>query len=200
MINSEETIGKVLASLRDVEASPGLERRILAAIEERASHPSVVIPRWAWNVALAGMIAACLLFAITAISRHELPSTQVQQHAIPAESAESTQEALLLPQKPILPTRTSIRIAASARKAQPISAADAVLFHEMRAPSRPAPAAPLTKEEKLLLRAVHLGDPQVMAMLDPEVRARQEAESEAEFHRFVEQSGKDVNESNQTTE
>jgi hypothetical protein len=61
----------------------------------------------------------------------------------------------------------------------------------MHAPSHPAPVAPLTNEEKLLLRAVHTGDPQVMAMLDPEVRARQEAESDAEFQKFVEQSGGD---------
>jgi hypothetical protein len=70
----------------------------------------------------------------------------------------------------------------------------------MRAPSHPAPEAPLTNEEKLLLRAVHTGDPQVIAMLNPEERARQEAASEAEFQRFVKQSGKDVHESYQTTE
>jgi hypothetical protein len=70
----------------------------------------------------------------------------------------------------------------------------------MRAPSHPAPEAPLTQEEKLLLRAVHTGDPQVMAMLNPEVRARQEAESEAEFRKFIEQSGKEDHESDQITE
>ena len=58
----------------------------------------------------------------------------------------------------------------------------------------------MTQEEKLLLRVVHKGDPQVIAMLDPEERARQEAKSEAEFQKFVEQSGKDVHESDQTTE
>jgi hypothetical protein len=71
-----------------------------------------------------------------------------------------------------------------------INDADAVLLAEMRAPSHPAPEAPLTQEERLLLRAVHLADPRVMAMLNPEVRARQEAESEAEFQAFVNQSGK----------
>jgi hypothetical protein len=60
----------------------------------------------------------------------------------------------------------------------------------MRAASHPAPQAPLTQEEKLLLRIVHAGDPQQMAMLNPEIRARQEAENEAEFQEFVEQSDK----------
>jgi hypothetical protein len=200
MINSEETIGKVLAGLRDAQASPGLERRILAVVEAHASQHQAVKPSWIWSVSFAGVMAVCLFFAITAIYRHVHSSTQAQQHVLPAESANSTQEASLLPQKTITSTRTPIRIAASARKAQTISAADAVLLREMRAPSHPAPVAPLTNEEKLLLRAVHLGDPQVMAMLNPEVRARQEAESEAEFQKFIEQSGNEDQESNQTTE
>ena len=200
MINSEETIGKVLAGLRDSEASPGLERRILAAVEERASAHSAATPRWAWSVAMAGIVAACLLFAITAIYRHEHPATQSQQHTLPARSAGGTQEALLLPQKPIAPIRTTVRIAAPARSVQTVSAEDAVLLREMRAPSHPAPEAPLTNEEKLLLRAVHTRDPRVMAMLDPEERARQEAESDAEFQKFVDQSSNEDQESNQTTE
>ena len=58
----------------------------------------------------------------------------------------------------------------------------------MRAASHPAPEEPLTREEKLLLRVVQKGDSQQMAMLNPQVREKQEAESEAEFKKFVEQS------------
>jgi len=58
----------------------------------------------------------------------------------------------------------------------------------MRAVSHPAPEEPLTGEEKLLLRIVQKGDSQQMAMLNPQVREKQEAESEAEFKKFVEQS------------
>ena len=46
----------------------------------------------------------------------------------------------------------------------------------------------MTEEEKLLLQVVHKGDAQEMAMLNPAVREKQEAEEEAEFHKFVEQS------------
>lgn len=200
MINSEETIGKVLAGLRDAQASPGLERRVLASVEAHASQRSAAKPSWTWSFALAGMIAAFFFIAHSANYRHEHPSTQAQQHILSAESANGTQEALLPPQKPITSTRTPIRTAVSARKAQPISTEEAMLLSEMRAPSHPAPEAPLTQEEKLLLRAVHLGDPQVTAMLDPEERARQEAESEVEFQQFIEQSGNEDQVSNQTTE
>jgi len=200
MIHSEEAIGKVLAGLRDAEASPGLERRIMRAVEAHASQRQAAKPSWAWSVAFAGVMAACLLIAITAIYRHVHPSTQAQQQVLPAASAESTQDASLLPPKPIAPTRTPIRIAAHVQKVQAVSAEEAVLLSEMRAPSHPAPAAPLTKEEKLLLRAVHLGDPQVTAMLDPEERARQAAESEAEFQKFADLSDDEDQESNQPTE
>jgi cell division protein FtsN len=202
MKNAEQAIGKVLAGLRDSEASPGLERRILAAIEERTSQRQSAAPRWAWSVALAGVVAASLFFAIKAVHLHEHPSMQALHSAVPTGSLPTNgpekdmQVASLLPHEPIAPART----AAPKRKANTISAADALLLREMRAPSHPAPVAPMTTEEKLLLRAVHTGDPQVMAMLDPEVRARQEAESEAEFQKFVEQSGKEDQQSDQTTE
>jgi hypothetical protein len=200
MKNAEETIGRVLAGLRDTEAYPGLERRILAAVEVRASERHAVNRRWAWSVALASVIAACLFFTIMAIQRHEHPSMQARQYALPVQPASGTQQALFLPQEPIAPTRTPFRTASHERKMQPISAEDAVLLSEMRAPSHPAPVAPLTEEEKLLLRAVHTGDPQVMAMLNPVIRAQQEAESEAEFRKFVEQSGKEDHKSDLFTE
>lgn len=191
MINSEETIGKVFAGLRGAEASPGMERRILAAIEERTSQRPAATPRWVWGAAVACMIAVALFFAITSIHRHDNPSTQARHSAVPTDTLSANgpekdlQVASLLPHESIAPIRT----VAPERKANTTDTEDAVLLREMRTPSHPAPAAQLTNEEKLLLRAVHTGDPQVMAMLNPEVRARQEAESEAEFQKFIEQTG-----------
>jgi hypothetical protein len=196
MKNPEEAIGKVLAGLRAAEASPGMERRILAAVEKRAAQRPAATPRWAWSVAMAGVAAASLFIAITAIHRHEHPLTQAQQHILPAEPARDAQPATLLSQKPI----EYIKAAAPRRTATRIRAEEAVLLSDLRAPSHPAPEAPLTNEEKLLLRVVHSGDPQLIAMLNPEIRAKREAESEAEFQKFAEQSGKEDHESDQITE
>ncbi|MGA3136765.1 MAG: hypothetical protein ABSC88_12300 [Terracidiphilus sp.] len=199
MKNPEEAIGKVLAGLRAAEASPGMERRILAAVEARASQRPAATPRWAWGVAMAGVAAASLfiLFILTtAIHRHGHPSTQAQQQALRVEPARDAQPATLLSQKPI----EYIKAVASRRTATRICAEEAVLLSDLRAPSHPAPEAPLTNEEKLLLRVVHSGDPQLIAMLNPEIRAKQEAESEAEFQKFAEQSGKEDHESDQITE
>jgi hypothetical protein len=52
----------------------------------------------------------------------------------------------------------------------------------------PAPQAPLTEQERLLLRMVQTEAPEQIAMLNPEIRAKQEAQSEAKFQEFVEQS------------
>jgi hypothetical protein len=52
--------------------------------------------------------------------------------------------------------------------------------------SRPAPPMPLTPQEKLLLQVARAGDPQEIAMLNPELRAKQEHEAKAEFNRFFE--------------
>jgi hypothetical protein len=200
MKNSGEAIGKVLAGLRDSEAPPDLERRILAAVEARASERPVATPRWVWSAVIAGVVTVSIFIAITAIHRHWQTTTQAQQHTVPEGSTRGTQQALFQPHEPITPIRMPARTVSPGQTMQPISAADAVLLREMRAPSHPAPEAPLTQEEKLLLRVVHTGDPQLMAMLDPEERAKQEAASEAEFQKFVEQSGKENHESNQITE
>jgi hypothetical protein len=50
--------------------------------------------------------------------------------------------------------------------------------------SFPAPEAPLTEQERLLLRIVHRGDPVEVAMLNPQELAREEALEAAEFQRF----------------
>ncbi|HSU18938.1 MAG TPA: hypothetical protein VLI45_04275 [Acidobacteriaceae bacterium] len=45
---------------------------------------------------------------------------------------------------------------------------------------------PLTTQEKLLLQLAREGDPQEIAMLNPDVRAQQEREGKAEFNKFFE--------------
>jgi len=186
MKNAEEAIGKVLAGLRDAEASPDMERHVLAAIEARASQRTYTKSQWAWSVALASMIAASLFFAIVALHRHGQPPTKAQRSALPTEAVVDSQQALLQPHELIASAITPVRAAIYQRKTPPVSVYESMLLRDMRAPSHPAPVAPLTEEEKLLLRAIHTGDPQVIAMLNPEIRAQQEAKSVAEFQKFVE--------------
>jgi hypothetical protein len=73
-------------------------------------------------------------------------------------------------------------------RARQSSVNDSAALTEMRAVSHPAPEAPLTQEEVLLVRLAHRAGPQELAMLDPLIRARQDTESEAEFLKFVDES------------
>jgi hypothetical protein len=74
----------------------------------------------------------------------------------------------------------------AAPHAHPLSDEDALALSEMLAPSKPAPPLPLTSQEKLLAVVVHHGEPEELASLRPEVRARQMELSKAEFHDFFE--------------
>jgi hypothetical protein len=58
--------------------------------------------------------------------------------------------------------------------------------------SFPAPEPPLTEEEKLLQRIARSGNQQQLAVLNPELRAKEEAASEAAFEQF-EQNRKEDN-------
>jgi hypothetical protein len=202
MKNPEQAIDQVLAGLGKVEASPGMKRRILANLEESALVSAKGAPRRVWQMVWLGMTVASILIAVAVVHQPGKTSTKVPRHEVvstpPSANGPGTrvQQASHLPVEKILPARGA-RPAQTVRR---ISAGDAALLAEMRAPSHPAPEVPLTQEEKLLLRAVRTGDPQVIAMLNPEERARQEAASEAEFQEFVEQSNKEDQQSDQTTD
>jgi hypothetical protein len=202
MKNSEEAIEKVMAGLRDSEASPGLDLRILAAAKHSASAQSATsrLPEkalWllthssqqkAWRAAVAtaavGLIAAVL--AITAIHQHRKPSTQSKFHpdatAVPSP-AHAREEAELLQPRPITPASAR----PSGRATRLVSPIFPIRPHETRNLNHPAPEAPLSQQEKLLQRIAQSGDPHALTMLNPEIRARQDAEDEAEFRKFVEQ-------------
>ena len=74
----------------------------------------------------------------------------------------------------------------SARSGDSMHDGDSVAVREMRAASLPEPPMPLTEQEKLLLRVVHRSDPVELAMLNPEMEARREAEGAVEFQKFFE--------------
>jgi len=211
MKNPEEAIEKVLAGLRDSEAPGGMEHRILNALEDQASVRSRSgwlgrRPMWlvapalpvglAWGVALAGMVVIAV--AIPAIHRLRYAPAQSQTNLAPAAVLPPASAEVAVKSAQVLPHGSGVRVIeettagdeASARRAEVVSArdsdrdSDSVALSEMRAASHPAPPMPLTEQERLLLRIAHKGDPVEMAMLDPGLRAAQDAEDETDFQRF----------------
>lgn len=187
-------IDHALASYTPHEARPGLERRILAAVAAGSSHsrrPFIRLP-WAWTT--CAILAVALAFA--AIHHYRQVPGQSNRQFIHANSPLLTsaksnkQDVSPLPRSPVAPIRSNRPSGGN----KSVSAIDRSSLHEMRAASHPAPEEPLTQEEKLLLRIVKKGDEKEIAMLNPAIREKQEAEEEAEFHKFVEQSIKGENE------
>lgn len=201
----EEAIEKVLAGLRDAEAPAGMERRILEAIEDRAMARSRsgwrrFRPIWlagsagpvrgrflAGGVAFAGVLAVVLaVLAIPAIHRLEHAAPQAKSSTSPGSARPAAASGLVAkvaqPQPPGASARAMVKT--RVRKAGDLRDSDSVAFQEVLAASHPAPPMPLTEQEKLLLRIAHTGDPVELAMLNPEIRARREAQGEAEFQAF----------------
>jgi hypothetical protein len=145
-----------------------------------------VMTHWAW--------AACALLAfslaIVAIHPHRQTRTEAKVKPAPAARPGPADAAPGAQAEAASPIQPALRAAAPRRprRAAPANGADEASRSEMRAPSRPAPQAPLTAEEKLLLRVVHRCDPGQLAMLNPEERASRAAESDKEFQNFVDQS------------
>ena len=176
MNRSDKAIDRVLSGLRDVQAPAGMERRLLAAMEERAAaRAGYSWRKWAFGLAASVALAAAVVLAVPRrMQQHDVaavklpvvvrtpgPVAPIQKHKI--EALRSTQNGL--------------RYRAS-RRDEP-AAEDAVASGGI-----PAPPMPLTEQEKLLLHLAHRSDPQELTPLIAEFRAKQGAEFDAEFQEF----------------
>jgi hypothetical protein len=212
MNNSGEAMEKVLAGLRDAAAPDGMERRILAGLEERAAARSRSVwrqwlPVWAparpvavgslvCGVALAGVFVALAIPAIRRLGHTAMQTPQqAGRNSVPAGAALTASEAAAGSARPAL-SRADVRSIGKKEAEMSAAGADVVLdsdsaaLEEMHAASYPAPPMPLTEQERLLLRLVHKDDPVELAMLDPKLRDLQDSEDKAEFQRFFGQSMK----------
>jgi hypothetical protein len=177
MKDTDGTIERLLAGLRDAEPPAGIERRILDAlegIETREAAASASLWRWRLRPATA-MLLACAVILMAAITvqqhRHATPdlkSTDVRQ---PAKPEAPVQKARAVP----LRTRSRVPV----RHPQDVPAAE-----ETQAASFPPPPLPLTEQERLLLRLAHRRDADNMAILNPDVRTDQTAKATEQFQHF----------------
>jgi hypothetical protein len=222
MRDSGDAMERVLAGLRDAETPAGMEHRILDRLEERASTAEA---RWGWGrlvptwgmmatapvatkalvcgVALASVLV--MVFAIAGILRLGHAPVRSKIDVVPAEPMRRTPAVDTA--KGVAPSsdEPSVRLGMVMKVSEAglVPAADSddsVAVAEMQTASYPAPPMPLTEQERLLLRISHRVDPVEMAMLDPKLRALQDAEEKAEFQRFFGQSTKQTAPVQPTTE
>jgi hypothetical protein len=189
MKNSEEAIETVLEGLRNCAPPVGLEQRALAAARAAAAGgamPRLGWPAWAWGVGLAGSVAGIVAICI-AISPEVWREPHPAQPKLGSSLATSPSSADSRVQE--ADERSDAQFAGrSVRPVRLVGASYSARLRNTRATSHPAPEEPLTEQEKLLLRVVRTGNPHGIAMLDPDLRARQMVEQETEFEKFVGQS------------
>jgi hypothetical protein len=174
----EEALDRLLTSLGSVKVDAGFEQRVLRGVEaHQAPTPAQRSPRLLWTFGLASAVAAALIGAAVmlhsgrrsgsqpAIARGELP--KVPQ----PEVAQAVSHAARVPGR--------MRGAAPRKDAESSPNRGSTMLA-----SFPAPEAPLTEQERLLLRIAHTGDPVEFAALNPERRASVEAADEAEYLKF----------------
>jgi len=196
---SEHDIDRVLTALRDTEATEGMERRILHALENRTPARAAWL-RWTspmpWS--LAALATAAVVFAV-ALTAHNTrrPAPGIAQSSVltPSPNAVISTEAQSSPSVISTGAKRSGEIAAfteasaahtpahlksTAQAAYPphelLCDCDPLAMAEMQAPSQPAPPMPLSRDERILSRAAQRGEQVQIALLEPFRDAPQRAQ------------------------
>ena len=219
MINSsEEAIRKVLAGLRGCDVPLEMEQRILKAVQDQASAESrsgwpwsrplwlvdlgapAVSGRLFFGVVATGVLAVALTIPLLHRARRVGDTASQFKRVAPRQvgSQPLATPSLVASGDTVHPTASDFRSSGKKRE-RAIGVArhsDWLAIHELHAQCRPAPPLPLTREEKMLLRLIHTVGPQELAMLNSEVRAKHEAEADAEFQQFFGQAMAKNNEQN----
>ena len=207
MRDSDEAVERVLAGLRDAEAPEGLERRMMAAVEERSARRS---ERWSLRLmgagplmggrqarlAVAGGLVLMLGFGWTAFRGNRAEHKVALRREAPvrgsieaeggtnATEGRRTWNALDGDVKAVL--RGEETVGSEARRAK--RSHETTPGQEVKVASFPAPEAPLTAEERLLLRVAHRSSPKILAalkpVLNPDLRAARDERDEKEFESF----------------
>jgi hypothetical protein len=177
MKNSDESIDRVMAGLREVEAPEGIERRVLAAIEERAAARA----GYSWRMWPVGFAAAVVVVAAVVVSvmpgRVHRPGFAVVK--LPAVAHGPVPVALVQKRNTEV-----LRVAQNDLRFHVSRRDEPAVEERVVSGGIPAPPMPLTEQEKLLVRLAHRSDPQELTPLIAEDRERLEAEFDAEFQEF----------------
>lgn len=192
MKDAEETIERLLTGLRDAEPPPGIERRILRAldgIEVGKTSASASLWRWpiltSWLRPAMAIPLACAVILIVAVTNYQ---HRLAPPVVRSPSPGSDVRKAAVTQKPtVVPRRMDARAAVRRSHTHAVPA-----VRETQEASFPAPPLPLTEQERLLLRLAHRRDAENMTLLNPDLRAAQIAEATEQFQHFFELNAEEM--------
>jgi len=165
---SDQDISRTLSALSHAEPPTGLERRVLLAVEQRVHAQS---ERKHFTAAWIAVPATIVLAALLVLT-HRNPAQPTQQASSPPALP-----FVVIPQETVpspirVPHISLLRCGSSPTR---------IVTGE---PGYPAPEAPLTDQEKLLLRLARRPNEGIVAMFDPAIREERAAADKAEFDFF----------------
>lgn len=196
--HNDDAVKKVLAALKVAAPPEGMDTRIAERLRQQAQAPAPnsrwrtlflgSTPAAAWGRgALTGAIMATLAIAAVLLAQRAPRTTPKPDQASaphPATAPITATPVSLASAKPC-PGRTAARVPTGAPSIPAASErAMDILRAESHAQSHPAPALPLTPQERQLSRLAHTANPAELAMLTPENQARLQAEDSAAFNKF----------------
>jgi hypothetical protein len=191
MKDAKPTIERLLAGLRDAEPQPGIERRILDAMQARETVASVPFWNRLWPQTFRAF--AIWLVSALAISGAFVAIAPHQRWRVPADSIhpptlagrQESPEGAITQKTPVPARRPASRVwSKHSRTVAPVP--------DLRAASFPAPPLPLTEQEKLLLRLAHRRNPEDTAILNPAARAAQSARANEQFQQFFQMNATEM--------
>jgi hypothetical protein len=181
MKDPDRTIENLLAGLRNAEPPPGMHHRILDAMV--AGRAPTHNPRRLLYPAIAMSLACALAITIWVQHHRDIPAN-LRSYTTNVDAPRTKPPQTAADRTPREPRRTTSRALLKPARASEVSYAE-------ESPGFPAPALPLTEQEKLLLRLAHRNDAQDMNLLNPNVQAQQSAKATQQFQQFF---GMDTNE------
>jgi hypothetical protein len=192
MKNSDEAVDRALARLRDAEVPEGLEARIAARLESHTAVRDAAGFRWRdlfsgtaaagvwWRGAVSGGAVAMLVVGLVWMAGHRGRSgageVMVRERVAAGPPAAVVGVARVKP-------CASPGLMGVAHGVTRVRRDDGVRVASAET-SHPAPAMGLTAQERELVQLARKGDAKELVSLDPEMRAKAEAQDAAEFQKF----------------
>jgi len=178
---NDPALDRLLAGLASATPDAGFAQRVLHGVESRRVAAGPARYRrsaWTWGLASAAGFAVICTVVVLSYPRYGLTGQRRRDVANQSMRMPQAEPATLRVETLDQPGRRALRRIAG-RPSKPV-------FDDQRSErvSFPAPPAPLTEQERLLLKIAHTGDPVEFAMLNPEVRAGIAARSDAEYEEF----------------
>jgi hypothetical protein len=180
-LDSEQDVDRILRALGSVEASAGMQQRVMAAVAQREEDTPGRNLTWGFAALAAAVVVA--VFAVRLLPRPSPahPPMASRTEAVPAGTSPVT--VAIDNATPIVTHKRSLR-AVAREPHRLLCDCDPTALAEANAPSQLAPELPMTEQEKLLRQVARHPDPVQVAELSAASREEHITAERDDFKAF----------------